>query len=452
VSRILPDNHDANDKAERIRERLLSRIREAIGLRIYALWGSGVFRGIPSATSKALKQFRSFTSHVGCCRLRGMKLSSLLLALLLCTAALHAAEPIIIADFESDTYGAWKVEGDAFGKGPAQGTLPGQMKVSGFLGKGLANSFNGGDKATGTLTSPAFKIERKFITFLIGGGGYEKETCMNLVVDGKIVRTMTGPNTKPGGSEELAPASWDVAELMGREAVIAIIDERKGGWGHINVDHIMQSDTAAAPRPATASKLLTAPKPVSAPWNKPIVPGEVVLFEDGKDGPLQEGLEFHHGSWKFGDGAMIGEQVPTEKHLATIKGLVPFDRLKIEWKMKFVQPKQNFLFVTWPADSGAHAMDFTYTPDDGQFAIARPKWNDKPSAVLIKGKVDHPESEWHSIVCIHDGPSFTVTIDGTTLTASDEAFARPMGPFYLNGGGFNGAQFMVKDLKVTALK
>ena len=26
-----------------------------------------------------------------------------------------------------------------------------------------------------------------------------------------------------------------------------------------------------------------------------------------------------------------------------------------------------------------------------------------------------------------------------------------MGPFYLNGGGFNGARYLVKDLKVTAL-
>ena len=179
---------------------------------------------------------------------------------------------------------------------------------------------------------------------------------------------------------------------------------------------------------------------------------DVMIFEDGKEMPLSAGLEFHHGSWKFGDGAMIGEQVPTEKHLATIKGLLPFDRLKIEWKMKFVQPKQNFLFVTWPADSGAHAMDFTFTPDNGEFAIVRPKWNDKPSAVLIKGKVERPESEWHTITAIHDGANFTVTIDGTTLTASDEAFARPMGPFYLNGGGFDGAQFLVKDLKVTALK
>lgn len=43
------------------------------------------------------------------------------------------------------------------------------MQVEGFLGKGLVNTFRGGDDATGTLSSPPFKIERRFLAFLIGG-------------------------------------------------------------------------------------------------------------------------------------------------------------------------------------------------------------------------------------------------------------------------------------------
>src|ERR1700677_4755384 len=90
---------------------------------------------------------------------------------------LHAAPPdIVIADFESDTYGEWKTTGEAFGSGPAHGTLPGQMPVTGFEGKGLANSFNGGDRSTGTLTSPEFRLERHYLKFLIGGGGWEGKT------------------------------------------------------------------------------------------------------------------------------------------------------------------------------------------------------------------------------------------------------------------------------------
>src|SRR5581483_10146805 len=96
---------------------------------------------------------------------------------------------IVFADFEGDTYGAWKTTGTAFGDRPAHGTLPGQMPVTGFRGRGLVNSFLGGDKAIGTLTSPEFKIERKSILFLIGGGGYIDKTCMNLRIDGAVVRT-----------------------------------------------------------------------------------------------------------------------------------------------------------------------------------------------------------------------------------------------------------------------
>ncbi len=154
----------------------------------------------------------------------------------------NAAEPILISDFEGTDYGNWKSTGTAFGIGPAHGKLDGQMPVEGYQGRGLVNSFMGGDNATGTLTSPLFKIERKFITFLIGGGGWADETCMNLVVDGKVVRTAAGPNTVSGGSERLEPAAWDIGEFAGRKATLVIIDQRQGGWGHINVDQIVMTD------------------------------------------------------------------------------------------------------------------------------------------------------------------------------------------------------------------
>ena len=183
----------------------------------------------------------------------------------------------------------------------------------------------------------------------------------------------------------------------------------------------------------------------------PLQAGEVLILEDGKSEPLTKGLEFHHGSWKFADGVLVGEQVPTEKHLATVKGVIPFDRMKLEWKMKFVQTNQTFLFVTWPATSNTHAMDFTFAPDKGQFAIVRPKSKDKAKAILVEGRLKNLNTEWHDIICIHDGPSMSVTIDGETITASDESFNRPMGPFYLNGGGFNGAKFLLKDIRLSAL-
>ncbi len=168
-------------------------------------------------------------------------------ALLACCASvsstpMQARQDILIANFEGKDYGNWRTSGDAFGTSPAHGTLPGQMNVSGYRGSGLVNSYLNGDGSTGTLTSPPFKIERHFISFLIGGGKDLEKTCLNLLIDGKIVRQATGPNDKPGGSEALKALAWDVTEVEGKTAVIQIVDRATGGWGHINVDEIIQTD------------------------------------------------------------------------------------------------------------------------------------------------------------------------------------------------------------------
>jgi non-lysosomal glucosylceramidase len=157
-----------------------------------------------------------------------------------------AAPPETFADFEGTDYGDWKVEGAAFGTGPARGTLPGQQRVSGFRGHGLVNSFAGGDASVGKLTSPTFTIRRPYLTFLIGGGAAAGKTCMNLVVDGRVVRTATGRN-----NERLEPASWNVRDLVGKTAHIEIVDDATGGWGHINVDQIEFSDAPPATHPLT---------------------------------------------------------------------------------------------------------------------------------------------------------------------------------------------------------
>jgi fructan beta-fructosidase len=159
--------------------------------------------------------------------------------------ALAADRPdVVVADFEGDRYPAgWTTTGTAFGDGPARGTLPGQMEVTGYLGRGLVNSFRGGDAGTGTLTSPPFGLGRRYVNLLVGGGKHPGKTCADLLVGGKVVRTATGPNDKPGGSERLDWVTWDVAEFEGKDAVIRIVDRETGGWGHINVDHIVLSDT-----------------------------------------------------------------------------------------------------------------------------------------------------------------------------------------------------------------
>jgi uncharacterized protein (DUF608 family) len=145
--------------------------------------------------------------------------------------------PIIFEDFEGPDYGDWKVEGQAFGRQPAKGTLPTQQSVSGFLGKGLVNTFLSGDDPHGTLTSPEFTMERNCINFLIGGGSHAGRTCMNLLIEDKVVRSAHGRDI-----EKLEWRCWEVSEFQGKKARLQVVDKYSGGWGHINIDQIEFAD------------------------------------------------------------------------------------------------------------------------------------------------------------------------------------------------------------------
>lgn len=231
-------------------------------------------------------------------------------------------EDMVLADFEGETYDAgWMVEGTAFGTGPARGTLPNQMEVSGFLGRGLVNSYLGGDDATGKLTSPVFRIERKYLSFLLGGGGHPG-LAINLLVDSEIVRTAAGPNVVPGGSERLAWHDWEVSELAGKEARIEIVDDARGGWGHINVDHIIQTSrphTPHTPRKdfAVTEDYLHIPVKMSAQevWVRMEVDG---VWQEEFRCPLVTSGEpdfygnLYVGPWKGKTVTLIAEDVPAE--------------------------------------------------------------------------------------------------------------------------------------------
>lgn len=148
-----------------------------------------------------------------------------------------AQETIIIENFETGTYGRWKAEGDAFGSVPAKGKFDGQQEVNGFDGVGFVNSFHGKDQSTGTLTSPTFRIERNYLTFLIGGGNLPDQVGIELLVEGKRVLSETGSD-----DEALKLGFWDVQDLKGKQATLRIFDYATGGWGHVNVDEILATD------------------------------------------------------------------------------------------------------------------------------------------------------------------------------------------------------------------
>ncbi len=145
----------------------------------------------------------------------------------------------IFANFEGVSYASlgWSSTGGAFGPETGWRGQPGQP-ASGYLGSRLASSYVNGDYLTAsTLTSPVFTITRNCIDFLIAGGNHPGQTCINLIVDGSVVRTATGDD-----SDVLKWAGWNVAEFKDREARLQIIDDFGGFWGRIYVDHILFSD------------------------------------------------------------------------------------------------------------------------------------------------------------------------------------------------------------------
>ncbi|WP_051865599.1 GH32 C-terminal domain-containing protein [Streptomyces griseus] len=68
----------------------------------------------------------------------------------------------------------------------------------------------------------------------------DNQTAVNLLVDGKVVRTATGSS-----SETLDWNSWDLRDLIGKKAQIQVVDHNKGGWGHILADDFTLADDPA---------------------------------------------------------------------------------------------------------------------------------------------------------------------------------------------------------------
>lgn len=173
-----------------------------------------------------------------------------------------AADAVVFESFESGDYTGWTLSGNAFGQRPQtlKTIAPYQGKIN-AVGEWFVNSHNirsgedihRGDEYTGTMTSREFKIEHDFVTFWIGGGAHSGRTCMNLLVDGKAVRSTPGRN-----NNQMSFDRWDVRELRGRTARIEVVDAETGGWGNIGVDEIVftnrpeTKDSQAATRPSAS--------------------------------------------------------------------------------------------------------------------------------------------------------------------------------------------------------
>ncbi|MGW9167176.1 GH32 C-terminal domain-containing protein [Agromyces sp. NPDC055657] len=171
----------------------------------------------------------------------------------------------------------WSVTGD-FATDPARNPSTAGGEYS--LGQKRINTWEGGPKGddnTGDLTSPAFTIEpgEDHLSFLVGGGKRTDGSLdVQLLVDGKVVRSATGPE-----AGALNWRSWDVSEYAGREARLRVHDAATGGWGHLTADHFVLGAEPAVVRSDETTVNL-------------IVDGEVVRSATGTN---SEGLDWR--SW-----------------------------------------------------------------------------------------------------------------------------------------------------------
>ena len=109
----------------------------------------------------------------------------LVLAINLAVLVNCSANDLVIGRFDSTNYGDWKLTGTAFKPGPAAGDQLAKSGIENAPDNRVVSSEIEGDGPTGTLTSPEFKITRNYISFLISGGDYEHDTCVNLLINGK---------------------------------------------------------------------------------------------------------------------------------------------------------------------------------------------------------------------------------------------------------------------------
>src|SRR5579872_1156890 len=203
------------------------------------------------------------------------------------------ASDVVFEDFEKPTYGGWKSTGNAFGEVPNRRPLPAYQGDVGALGQGFVNSHSaldreGGrtatDELTGTLTSGTLTLTRPYIHFLIGGGAHAGKTCLNLVADRKVVRTATGRN-----DNRMRWATFDVRDLAGKEVRLEIVDQERGGWGNIGVDHIVFSKNSM---PGPMSNRIAA-----ASKKYDVNPDELALWINYLQGPAHDDSDDPFHPW-----------------------------------------------------------------------------------------------------------------------------------------------------------
>ena len=143
---------------------------------------------------------------------------------------------VLNLDFEKGSLEDWKATGDAFVGQPIRGDAVAVRRTdvkSEHQGEYWIGTFEKlGDKATGTLTSVPFVVDKPYASYLVGGGNDNavRVELFDLQSD-KVLHRSSGR-----AAENMHQVVVDLTQHQGKELAVRLVDEGKGGWGHLNFD------------------------------------------------------------------------------------------------------------------------------------------------------------------------------------------------------------------------
>jgi fructan beta-fructosidase len=262
-----------------------------------------------------------------------------------------------------------------------------------YIGAKRINTFETGavpgDDRQGTLTSPGFPITKNFMSMLVGGGNRAADSgqtlAVQLLVDGQVVRSLAGDN-----AGLLNWKGWDVSEFAGQNAQLRIVDEATGGWGHLTLDHVMLTDTAAVPRSDEETVNL-------------VVNGQVVRTATGND---SETLDW--ASWD------VKEFVGQQAHIKVV------DNNRFGWGHILAD---EFTASSTAAQSRLEAYDWLDYGRDYYAAVSFSNMPDNKRVMLgWMNNWDYanniPTNPWRSAMSLPREVQLTQTPDGPRLAQS----------------------------------
>jgi len=194
--------------------------------------------------------------------MRTIVISTCALCFSLCVATgLAAADPAghlpqgkdgqaLNLDFETGTLQDWTAQGRAFQQQPIEGDTV-HRRRSNMKSRHQGKFWIGGyerlqDEPTGTLTSVPFKVTHPWAAFLHNGGAHG-ETRVELVeaASDEVFYSTVGEKR-----EDMRLVVVDLQPVAGKEIYIRLVDEHRGGWGHLNFDNFrFYNQAPAKPKP-----------------------------------------------------------------------------------------------------------------------------------------------------------------------------------------------------------